>query len=227
MKHTPASLNKSLLWTWRTKSWFFCLGHHSERKWMQRVYAQPCVALAASMGSCASDTRQQAWKGGDSQASTCPHCSAAWLLRSPCSWSCSRTGHLHLQRPRGRTALSPLPAGRTCNCSWKNLPLVCAAFSLTSSFCAAFLLPPQLIFSYPLTPRALTFFLEHPLSHSFNSLLTISLRSSAGAYLRLSWLLFSPNELLLCCPNSSWYNLLQGSDSFSVGYALSHSVGSY
>ena len=48
------------------------------------------------------------------------------------------------------------------------------------------LLPPQLIFSYLLTPRALTFFLEHPLSHSFNSLLIISLRSSAGAYLGLS-----------------------------------------
>lgn len=213
MKHYPASLTKSLLWTWRTKSWFFCLGHHSERKWRQRVYAQPCVALAASMGSCGSDTRYQAWNGGDSQASTCPHCSAAWLLlvtllmkllpdRAP-----SPPAATLMDCPRPPSSWSPL---QNLQQLLEELDLWFVLLShsplpslLSVREMSGFpLLPPQLIFSYPLTPRALTFFLEHPLSHSFNSLLIISLRSSAGAYLGLSWLLFSPNELLLCCSNN-------------------------
>lgn len=159
------------------------------------MYAQPCVALAASMGSCRSDLRDTRPGMVVTLRPPLALLGTAWLLLvTLLHETAPPTGHLHLSGHTDGLPLGPFqlePSAEPADGSWKNLTSGLCCFltlflPICKGRCLAFLFYlPSLSFPI-LTSRALTFFLEHPLSHSFNSLLIISLRSSAGAYLGLS-----------------------------------------
>lgn len=130
------------------------------------------VALAASMGSCGSDTRYQAWMVVTLRpplaSLQCSLASACHPSHETAPWQGTFTSSGHTDGlPSALFQLEPSAEPATALGRTSDLWFVLLSHSPLPSLLSVremsgFPLYSQLIFSYPLTSRALTFFLEHP-----------------------------------------------------------------